>query len=129
LGALSAEISAAGVEMPASRWKTDRTAAAVVADLERFQASFLEAVQRIDRLRDTDRRKRFHERRRLDARLAQDTLADPIALSTAGTAPEDQPAADEPLLAAARLVGQVCGIEIREPAVAATSHTPLEAII
>jgi len=129
LGALSAEISAAGVEIPASRWKTDRTAAAVVADLEMFQTSFLEAVQRIDRLRDTDRRKRFHERRRLDARLAQDTLADLIALSTARTTPEDQPAADEPLLAAARLVGQACGIAIREPAVAATSHTPLEAII
>ena len=129
IDALGTEIAAAGVEIPAAQWAADRTAAAVLADLETYQSSFLEAVRRIDHLRDTDRRRRFHERRRLDARLAQDTLADLVALSTGGAAGADQPVGEGSLLAVARLVGKASGIDIREPAVNVMSRSPLESII
>ena len=79
----------------------------------------LEAVQRIDRLRDTDRRKRFHERRR--SRLAQDTLADLIAPSTARTAPDDQPAADAPCC---RGSTRRSGLRNRDPPTGGRRHVP-----
>src|SRR5262249_48851937 len=107
-----------------------RTAENVRSFLEKFQSAFLKAIEQIDQQRREDHRRRFLERQNLNQRLTSETISGLAKVAKHGGALDTAAWNESPLFAAARRVGEACGItSMRAPDAAVKSRSPLESVL
>lgn len=119
------------IALPAAPQDSEiRTVENVRLFLEKFQSAFLNAVEQADRQRRDDHRRRFRERQNLNDRLTVETISGLARVAKRGTSLDPAAWSEPALFAAARRVGEACGITtMRIPDAAIKSRSALESIL